>query len=553
MSQHGLIRFIKGFSLKKSFIFYILISIVWFELLYPLELLAQNQVTIQNKMIPPTPEPPLGGISPIILPDLGDVSSESLSGLDENKLGERIMREIRKDPDYITNGLMYDYINQLGKQLVESARQQRISGSDGTGAFVPKFEFFNVRDSSVNAFALPGGYIGVHTGLFVLADNESQLASVMGHEIGHVTQKHIARGAGMGTSTGVVMLASLLLALVASRSNASAAQGIAIGGQALAIQNQLSYSRDAEREADRIGFQILNASGFDVNAMPAFFEKLQRATSIMESGVPVYVRSHPLTVERIAEMQDRVRLIPNKNKAIKNSIDFYLNQVIAKVEQNPTSDGPKLKEYFVNLLSQKSLVKQMQANYGLSLLALKDKKLEEAEKFLNTSKELSQNISAMEVSPKSTQVFDISLGQIAIAKNNFGLAQSLAMQTMKTYPQSKAAGVLLVQAYYSSGKINEGVVWLEKKTKLQKDDSTWWMYLAQGYEKLNRQSSYHAAIAEKYVCEGALPAAIQQLSIAKDQSSGDFYQLSEIEARKKQLELLYREELIDNGKLPKNN
>ncbi len=540
--------------MKKSIIYYILFSIIWFDLLYPLQVIAQDKVTIQNPMNESKEEPPLGGRAPIILPDLGDVSSGDMSALDENKLGERIMREIRKDPDYVTNWLMYDYINQLGRELVAGARRQKISGSDNSGPFPPKFEFFNVRDSSVNAFALPGGYIGMHTGLIVLADNEAQLSSVLGHEIGHVTQKHIARGAGLGTNSGVVMLASLLLAIVAARSNPGAAQGLAIGGQALAIQNQLSYSRDAEREADRIGYQILNATDFDVNGMPDFFQKLQKSAGITDSTIPAYVRTHPLTSDRIADMQDRTRNDQNKNRPIKNSIDFYLNQTMAKIEQQGQgSDLLQTKEFYIGQTNSKSTIRLMQGHFGLALVALQENKSEEAEKQLLKSKELASQLSPNEIAPKSTSVFDITSAQIAMTKKNFTLAQNISGQVIRTFPNSKAAGVLLVQAYYAGGKTAEGITWLVQKTKVQKDDITWWNLLAKGYAEQNNQAKYHAAVAEKYVCEGALPAAIQQLSIAKQSSTGDFYSLSEIEARKSQLEFLYLEELKDNGKLPKTN
>ena len=502
----------------------------------------------------PKDEPPLGGRAPIILPDLGDVSAGDMSALDENKLGERIMREIRKDPDYITNWLMYDYINQLGNELVAGARRQKISGSENSGPFSPKFEFFNVRDPSINAFALPGGYIGMHTGLMVMADNEAQLSSVLGHEIGHVTQKHIARGSGVGTNSSLVMLASLLLALAAARSNPGAAQGLAIGGQALAIQNQLSYSRDAEREADRIGYQILNVTGFDVNGMPEFFQKLQKSAGITDTTVPAYVRTHPLTSDRIADMQDRTRNDQNKNRPTKNSIDFYLNQTMAKLEQQGQgSDLLQTKEFFTGQTSSKSTVRMMQGHFGLALVALREIKIDEAEKQLIKSKELASQLNSKEILPKNTYVFDITNAHIAMAKKNFTLAQNISAQVMSSFPSSKAAGVLIVQAYYAGGKTSDGIAWLVQKTKVQKDDITWWNLLAQGYAEQNNQAKYHAAIAEKYVCEGALPAAIQQLIIAKQSSTGDFYSLSEIEARKNQLEFLYREELKDNGKLPKTN
>jgi predicted Zn-dependent protease len=540
--------------LKKGITYFILVSMFWIDLLYPLETLAQEKVTIQNTAKEVVKEPPLGGQAPIILPDLGDISSADMSPLDENKLGERIMREIRKDPDFVTNWMMYDYINLLGRELVAGARKEKISGSENTGPFSPKFEFFFVRDSSINAFALPGGYIGMHTGLVVLADNEAQLSSVLGHEIGHVTQKHIARGAGIGANSGVMILASLLLALVASRSNPGAAQGLAIGGQALAVQNQLSYSRDAEREADRIGYQILDSTGFDVNGMPGFFQKLQKATVIMDSGVPTYVRTHPLTSDRIADMQDRARNDENKNKPVKNSLDFYLNQTMAKLEQQgQSSDLYQTREFFNSQIGSKKLISNLQGHFGLALIALKEKQTDLAESELSKSKELSNQLSSKEISPRNTFVFDLTSAQIALAKKDYTQAQNIASKVLKAYPNSKAAGVMLVQSYFAAGKTNDGIKWLLQKTAIQKDDVTWWTLLAQGYAEQNNQPKYHAAIAEKYACEGALPAAIQQLSIAKQESTNDFYLLSEIEARKKQLEFLYIEELKDNGKYPKSN
>jgi predicted Zn-dependent protease len=350
------------------------------------------------------------------------------------------------------------------------------------------------------------------------------------------------------------MLASLLLALVAARSNPGAAQGLAIGGQALAIQNQLSYSRDAEREADRIGYQILNATGFDVNGMPEFFQKLQKSAGITDTTFPAYVRTHPLTSDRISDMQDRTRNDQNKNRSVKNSIDFYLNQTMAKIEQQGQgSDLLQTKDFFMGQANSKSTIRMMQGHFGLALTALKEMKTEEAERQLAKSKELASQLSSNEIAPRSTYVFEITHAQIAMVKKNFTLAQNISAQVTKSYPTSKAAGVLLVQAYYAGGKTYEGVQWLVQKTKVQKDDITWWNLLAQGYAEQNNQVKYHAAVAEKYVCEGALPAAIQQLNIAKQSGASDFYSLSEIEARKNQLEFLYREELKDNGKLPKTN
>jgi predicted Zn-dependent protease len=275
---------------------------------------------------------------------------------------------------------------------------------------------------------------------------------------------------------------------------------------------------------------------------------------MMDSGAPAYLRTHPLTTDRIADMQDRARNDVNKNRAVKNSLDFYLNQTMAKLEQQGQgSDLLLTKEYFQNQANQTSSIRKMQGQFGLSLIALRENKPDEAEKLLQKSKEISTQISASQVAPRSTFVFDLTLAQIALQKKNFTAAQNAALQVMKTNPSSKAAGVLLVQAYFAGGKNAEGIAWLVQKTKTQKDDVTWWNLLAQGYAQSNQPSRYHAAIAERYASEGALPAAIQQLNIAQQEGTKDFYELSEIEARRRQLEFLYIEELKDNGRLPRGN
>ena len=515
---------------------------------------AQNQVSIQLPNSTETThskaiEPALGGSQFIQLPDLGDNSASNLSAFDEKKLGEKIIREIRKDAEYSNNWLIYDYLNQLGQSLVTSAREQKISGADAVGPFAPTFEFFAVKEKSINAFALPGGYIGIHTGLLTLAENESELASVLGHEIGHVTQKHIARGAGLGKDSSVLMLASILIAALAVKSNPNAAQGLAVGGQALAIQNQLSYSRDAEREADRIGFQILQAAGFNVSGMPNFFQKMQKATGISDSGVPAYIRTHPLTVERAADMQNRIR--NQVDGRINSSLDFYLIQTLAKLEQQ---GGPTelvdTKQFFENQLTSKSLIRNMQGTYGLATIALNERKIELAEELLKKSQEMAYQIE-LNNPPfrKSNYIFDATHLQLSLLKAKPDQAIANAQILLKTYPHLRSIQVGYVESLFTLGKVKEAINWLVDQTKKDQSNAIWWNYLAKAYSQDKKSALYHAAIAEKYAVEGALPAAIQQLNIARNESENNFYQLSEFEARQKQFERLYREELIDNGKL----
>jgi predicted Zn-dependent protease len=480
--------------IKKGIHFLVMQSLVFGQLLYAELSLAQNQVIIQDansKSNSKAIEPPLGGSQPILLPDLGDNSSGNLSEFDEQRIGEKIIREIKKDPDYSSNWLMYDYLNQLGKTLVNSARSQRISGSEATGPFAPKFEFFAVKDKSINAFALPGGYIGVHTGLMVLAENESELASVLGHEIGHITQKHIARGAGFSKESSVLMLAAMLVAALAVKNNPNAAQGLAVGGPALAIQNQLSYSRSAEREADRIGFQILQASEFDVSGMPAFFQKMQKATSISDSGVPAYVRTHPLSLERAADMQNRIRdQIPGK---LSTSVEFYLVQVLAKLEQQGgPSEIEDTKQFFTEQASAGSLIKSMQGNFGLAQIAILEKNAQLASTYMRKSQGIANQLEASNTQlKKSSLIFDISNIQIALLRGNSNLAINSTLNFLKTYPNSRALNVLYIESLIAANRLKEATDWLLNKTKTDTTDSIWWNYLAKTYEQQKKPSNYH--------------------------------------------------------------
>lgn len=490
-------------------------------------------------------EPPLMIQAPILLPDMGDASSGDLSTLDEKKLGEQIMREIRRDPDYSRDWVLYDYYNQIGRELVNAAKKQKISGADISGPLAPKFEFFGVRDPSINAFALPGGYIGIHSGLVVAADNESELASVLGHEIGHITQKHIARSMGQSMDRNLVILASLILAALAAKSSPSAAQGLAMGGQAYAVQDQLAYSRGAEREADRVGFQILQASGFDVNSMATFFQKIQKASGIMDSGVPSYVRTHPLTIERISEMQDRARSL--QARKVPPSLEFSLMQVRAKIEQQyKSSEQYELRQYFEALIQSATPIKMMQGYYGLSLMALKENKFEDASQYLKKSRDVANSIAAPGSPITRIAVpYEVTGGEIALRQKKYDVAISTAQQLLRLNLNSKAGGVALIDAYLSSGKTAEAITWLKQKTKVLKDDSDYWGLLAQAYAMQNKRSLHHAALAEKFAIEGGLLTAIEQLKIAKQANDADFYQMSEIDARSRQLQALFNEEQRD--------
>ena len=210
-----------------------------------------------------------GGVGEFNLPSLGNVAGADLTVLEERNLGEQLMRRVRADRSYMPDPEITDFINRLGYRLVAAANPSPYD-----------FFFFPIRDKSLNAFALPGGFIAVHTGLIVAAQTESELAGVIGHEIGHVTQRHIARMIESSKGSLAMTIGSILLALLAARAGGSsggdAAMGVMLGTQAAMLSKQLGYSRDAEREADRFGLSTLQNAGFDPLGMEAFFERLQQ-------------------------------------------------------------------------------------------------------------------------------------------------------------------------------------------------------------------------------------------------------------------------------------
>ena len=242
------------------------------------------------------------------LPTLGDPASEDFSIATERQLGDAIMREIRADPDYIDDPVLLEYLQALFQPLVAQARVRGNIGPDVDARLA--WEPFLVRDRSVNAFALPGGFIGVHLGLIAMTASRDELASVLAHELSHITQRHIARSIANSKRQSLLSLATMVVGLLAaSRAGSSsidAANAAIVGSQALAVQGQLNFSRDMEREADRVGFALLSGAGYAPGGMAAMFEKLDQSSRLNDSGGFPYLRSHPLTSERIGEARARL-------------------------------------------------------------------------------------------------------------------------------------------------------------------------------------------------------------------------------------------------------
>ncbi len=238
-----------------------------------------------------------------ISPSFGDDGNLSLDA--ERRMGNVAAKQILRDPDYIDDPLLMSYVDGIWFRLIDAARQR----GDITPEMDQQFAWRVMmgKDRSVNAFALPGGYFGLHLGLLGLVDTQDELASVLAHELTHVTQRHISRSISKQEKQTPLLLASMVLGVLAAKNNANVANAVIAGSQAVQIQSQLNYSRDMEREADRIGFNLLQTAGFEPQGFVAMFKLLQQSARLSDSGSYPYLRTHPLNTERIGDMDARMQ------------------------------------------------------------------------------------------------------------------------------------------------------------------------------------------------------------------------------------------------------
>ena len=447
----------------------------------------------------------------VSLPDLGDASSSVLSPQLERKLGESVMRDIRlNEPNFVDDPEINDYLNSLGYKLLSAAPGARLD-----------FEFFAVREPTINAFALPGGFVGVHTGLLTSADTESELASVLAHEITHVTQHHIARLFGAQKQMQLPAMIAMFAAMLAARSRPDLATGVAMVAQGAAISGQLSYSRDFEREADRIGFQTLQAAGFDVRGMPAFFEKLQRFTRISDDGLaPGYLRSHPLTADRVADAQNRAQNAPYHQHA--DSIEFHLVRARLRAESMEPREAVA---YFKSVLADRRFANETAAHYGLAVALLRNRQMAEAR--AETEK--------LRAGPVKNPMIDALAGRVLQAAGDKPGSIVLIKDAMARNPYYRPLVYSYVDALLEDNRPAEAMTVLNEQVRLYPQN---WQLLgmqAKAYAALGKRLQQHKALAEVHVLQGNLAAAVEQLQMAQTAGDGNFYEMSAVEARLKEI------------------
>jgi predicted Zn-dependent protease len=446
------------------------------------------------------------GVQSADLPDLGESSRGALTEIQEAQLGREIMRQIRADKAYLDDAEITEYLNSLGEKLVaanpDPSRQ---------------FQFFGVSDPTINAFALPGGFIGVHTGLISAARNESELAGVLAHEIAHVGQNHIARMVDAQKNNTLVTLAALALAILAARSNSQVSQAAMVGAQAYSVQSQLDFTRENEREADRIGFQTLENSGFAASGMATFFERLQDQGRLYENNAPAYLRTHPLTFERIADMQNRVAEMPYKQH--QDSVEFDL--VRGKVK---AAEGDAKEALRQQAAAAKDRPDDLTSAYAWAASALRARDYPEARRALAQLEKMAQS-----------PMLDTLAARILSASGQRDPALARLKAGMSRYSGAKPLAYAYAETLLSAGRPGEAKTFLLQRQRLWPEDVTLYSLLSRANHELGRRAEGHLAQAEAYLRQDLASPAREQLELARKAGDGDFYTLSVVDARMRQV------------------
>lgn len=448
------------------------------------------------------------------LPRLGDASADELSPSMERRIGESIVGEMQRRGMIDDDAELTDWLNRFAAALTNTAPA---SGHD--------FRFFLIRDRTLNAFALPGGFIGVHTGLIVAAQSESELASVLAHEIGHVTQRHIARMLAQQRQGSVVMLAAMVLAALAAGSNPQAASGLASLGSAVAQQQMLGFSRDAEREADRIGLDMLRQGDFDTNAMVSFLGRLQNAGRLHESGAPEYLRTHPVTSTRIADIQARIS--EGRYRQRTDSVEFRMARAKLRALADTGIDGLRSAQMHFERQLRERTIDGTAGWFGLATVAAARRDAPTAREAIDELRRLL---------PMPHPFVERLAAQVELDAGRPDAALALLDAALTHDPSARALARLRVRALFAERRHAEAVPFLERSLALHGDDPQLWELLSEAQQALDRPALAHRAAAERFVLLGALPAAVEQLRLAQRSRVSDFHVASQIDSRLRELE-----------------
>ena len=490
-----------------------------------------------------------------LLPTLGDGSDLTSSA--ERRLGDRIAREIYRDTDYIDDPVLLEYVQGIWQPLLAAARARGDLSPEMDENFA--WEIMLGRDRTVNAFALPGGYLGVHLGLIGIVSSRDELASVLGHELSHVTQRHIARLITKQGQQAPWLIGAMILGALAASKSVDAANALMVGGQAISAQNQLNFSRDMEREADRIGFGVMTQAGFDGRGFVSMFEKLQQASRLNDNGAFPYLRSHPLSTERMADMQSRqpMAAAPGAPSASLTT-EHAMVAARARVLSNPGVDA--LRAWLVEAdgaaLASLAPARQAAALYGAALAASRLRAPAPAQRYL-------ERLTAL-VRPdaRAARLSRLLAAEIALAAGDAAQATALlnanpvgrgAEASPLRRPELFLRTQLAIQKGQGAVAAADAAQRLQLWVAAQPRDAQAWQLLASAYSAQGQALRAVRADAETQVARLDYTAALDRFKAAQElvrqgrggNPAADHIEASIIDTRRRQVEVLLKEQALD--------
>ncbi len=450
----------------------------------------------------------------IELPDLGASADNVLSPAAEQRLGRAFMSSVRASEIVINDPYLSSYIRQLGHQLA--------SNSDAAGRH---FEFFMIDSASINAFAGPYGYIGINSGLILSTQSEGELASVLAHEIAHVSQNHLMRAFDTASQMGLATAAMILAAIILGAAGSPDASIAAIAGaQANMVQQQINFTRSNEKEADHVGMQILSKSQFDPRDMPSFFSRLTKANRIYESGAPEILRTHPVTTNRIADAMGRADQYPYRQHQSKLTYHFVRAALKAKSFRQPE----EAVSHFKAVLKDGRYRSQDGVRYGYAIALTRNRNYAEAEELLSALKSKHPNnvgiIIAQADLQHQQQQYDAALAILAT-----GLQQN---------PDNYPLKFNYTEVLLASGKAEQALAEMASLISWHPTDPPLRKLYSQVAKKAGARITAREQLSEYYYLMGDIEPAIQQLRLAlSDEKDIDYYQAARIGARMKALQI----------------
>jgi predicted Zn-dependent protease len=469
----------------------------------------------------------------------------------ERRLGDRIIRELYKDPDYVDDAVLMEYVQAIWQPLLAASRQKGELPPELDEAYA--WEILLSRDKSVNAFALPGAYFGLHLGLLGIVANKDELASVLGHELSHVTQRHISRMMSRQAAQAPWLIGAMILGILAASKSPDGANAMIVGGQAAAAQAQLNFSRDMEREADRIGFGVMTQAGFDPIGFVTMFSKLQQSSRLNDSGGFPYLRSHPLSTERMADMQGRVSQTSGVTgagatgigaTATVQAMDHAMIAARARVLSNMGIDALRSWAIDVEPARAPGMHPAVLAGalYGATLAALKMRDFDAAQATWVRLDQLTPS------DPEAARIVRMLGAELALARGN----PARALELLPSDPSNtdRAALMLRLQAQLDTNQAVKASDTLQVWVTDHPRDAQAWQLLSRAYAAQGRTLASIRAEAEASLAHLDYAGAMSRLKAAQDVArkgvqGAEHMEASIVDTRARYVESLLREQLLE--------